>query len=89
MKRANLKSNILLLIVVKMNFQFWLSLITTVSFVIAVSVAIYAPDEVANGRDAYTSATAVFAIIGCVSSAVLTFSLFSGRNNLLDRLKSA
>lgn len=71
-----------------MNFFFLLSCIVTICFIIAVTIASYTPDtDAAGNRQGYISATAIFALVGIVSSAVLTFYLYPKSNQLLDKLK--
>lgn len=71
-----------------MSFFFILSLVVTLCFIIAVTVAAYTPDTDANGnRNSYITASALFAVIGVLSSVVLTFYLYPKRNQILDKLK--
>lgn len=71
-----------------MSFFFILSILVTLCFIIAVTVAAYTPDTDANGnRQAYVTASAMFAIVGVLSSVVLTFYLYPKRNQVLEKLK--
>lgn len=71
-----------------MDFFFVLSCIVTICFIIAVTIASYTPDtDSAGNRQGYITATAIFALAGVLSSAVLTFYLYPRRNEVLDKLK--
>lgn len=70
------------------NWRLMLSLLVLICFIISLSVAANRPTTDAEGRKSYEAATAIFAVTGCVGSAILSYSLVgkSVRQSHLDKL---